>query len=321
MSLLDLLRRGAPPADAPPDSPDPAPESSHIPIGGLVEIRDVHKSFGDLEVLRGIDLTLAPGSVTAILGPSGSGKSTLLRTVNHLEPVSQGLISLDGEVIGYRRDGDLLHELPEREVLRQRTRIGMVFQSFNLFGHMTALQNVAEAPRRALGTPRPQAEARARELLELVGLSEKAQAFPRQLSGGQQQRVAIARALALDPKVLLFDEPTSALDPELVEEVLAVIRSLARAGTTLVIVTHEITFARDVADTVVFMDRGVIVEQGPPDQVIDHPAQERTRSFLQRVRTGEQDPPPEDAPAPAAEAGTAPSAAPVPSRTRPEDPS
>ena len=202
--------------------------------------------------------------MTAVLGPSGSGKSTLLRTINHLEPVNHGLISVDGEVIGYRREGDLLHELSEREVLRQRTSIGMVFQSFNLFAHMTALGNVAEAPRRALGATRAQAETRARELLELVGLSEKADAYPRQLSGGQQQRVAIARALALDPKVLLFDEPTSALDPELVEEVLAVIRSLARAGTTLVIVTHEIGFARDVADTVVFMDRGVVIEQGPP---------------------------------------------------------
>ncbi|RRR17274.1 amino acid ABC transporter ATP-binding protein [Brachybacterium paraconglomeratum] len=248
-------------------------------------MRGVHKSFGDLEVLRGIDLTIAPGEVTAILGPSGSGKSTLLRSINHLEPVTSGLISVDGEVIGYRRDGDLLHELREPEVLRQRTAIGMVFQSFNLFAHMTALENITEAPRRALGVKRTEAEAHARELLALVGLSEKAGAYPRQLSGGQQQRVAIARALALRPKVLLFDEPTSALDPELVDEVLAVIRSLASAGTTLVIVTHEISFARDVADTVVFMDQGRIVEQGPPAQVIDSPTHERTRSFLQRVRT------------------------------------
>jgi polar amino acid transport system ATP-binding protein len=254
--------------------------------GGLVEIRGVHKAFGDLEVLRGIDLTIEPGEVTVVLGPSGSGKSTLLRAINHLEPVTSGLISVDGEVIGYRRDGDVLHELREPEVLRQRTAIGMVFQSFNLFAHMTALANVAEAPRRALGVRRKEAEAHARELLALVGLSEKEGAYPRQLSGGQQQRVAIARALALRPKVLLFDEPTSALDPELVEEVLAVIRSLASAGTTLVIVTHEISFARDVADTVVFMDQGRIVEQGPPAQVIDHPAHERTRAFLQRVRTG-----------------------------------
>ena len=257
--------------------------SADGPRGGLVEIRGVHKSFGDLEVLRGIDLTIAPGEVTAILGPSGSGKSTLLRSINHLEPVTSGLISVDGEVIGYRRDGDLLHELREPEVLRQRTAIGMVFQSFNLFAHMTALENITEAPRRALGVKRTEAEAHARELLALVGLSEKAGAYPRQLSGGQQQRIAIARALALRPKVLLFDEPTSALDPELVDEVLAVIRSLASAGTTLVIVTHEISFARDVADNVVFMDQGRIVEQGPPAQVIDSPTHGRTRSFLQRV--------------------------------------
>ena len=281
-----------------PSAALPSP-SADGPRGGLVEIRGVHKSFGDLEVLRGIDLTIAPGEVTAILGPSGSGKSTLLRSINHLEPVTSGLISVDGEVIGYRRDGDLLHELREPEVLRQRTAIGMVFQSFNLFAHMTALANVAEAPRRALGVNRKEAEAQARELLALVGLSEKEGAYPRQLSGGQQQRVAIARALALRPKVLLFDEPTSALDPELVEEVLSVIRSLASAGTTLVIVTHEISFARDVADTVVFMDQGRIVEQGPPAQVIDHPAHERTRTFLQRVRTGT------DAPADAEPAGPA----------------
>ena len=281
------------------DAIDTASPSAPAPPGaGLIEIRQVHKSFGDLEVLAGIDLTIQPGEVTAVLGPSGSGKSTLLRTINHLEPVDRGLISLDGEVIGYRREGNLLHELPEREVLRQRTAIGMVFQNFALFAHKTALANITEAPRRALGIPRREAEAHARELLDLVGLADKADAYPRQLSGGQQQRVAIARALALHPKVLLFDEPTSALDPELVEEVLAVIRSLTRAGTTLVIVTHEISFARDVADTVVFMDRGRIVEQGPPSQVIDHPAHERTRTFLQRVRSGGPDAEPA-APAPA----------------------
>ena len=296
--LSSLLRRSAPSdaeasqvasarTDSSAESPSAgSPSAEAPPRGGLVEIRGVHKSFGELEVLRGIDLTIEPGEVTAVLGPSGSGKSTLLRAINHLEPVSSGLISVDGEVIGYRRIGDRLHELREPEVLRQRTAIGMVFQSFNLFAHMTALENITEAPRRALGAPRREAEAHARELLALVGLSEKADAYPRQLSGGQQQRVAIARALALRPKVLLFDEPTSALDPELVEEVLAVIRSLARAGTTLVIVTHEISFARDVADTVVFMDQGRIVEQGPPAKVIDAPAHERTRTFLQRVRTG-----------------------------------
>ena len=301
--LTSLLRRtparaGAPGAAA-PSAGATLPSADAPSLGGLVEIRGVHKAFGDLEVLRGIDLTIEPGEVTVILGPSGSGKSTLLRAINHLEPVTSGLISVDGEVIGYRRDGDLLHELREPEVLRQRTAIGMVFQSFNLFAHMTALANVAEAPRRALGVNRKEAEAQARELLALVGLSEKEGAYPRQLSGGQQQRVAIARALALRPKVLLFDEPTSALDPELVEEVLSVIRSLASAGTTLVIVTHEISFARDVADTVVFMDQGRIVEQGPPAQVIDHPAHERTRTFLQRVRTGA------DAPVDAEPAGPA----------------
>ena len=301
--LTSLLRRtparaGAPGAAA-PSAGATLPSADAPSRGGLVEIRGVHKAFGDLEVLRGIDLTIEPGEVTVILGPSGSGKSTLLRAINHLEPVTSGLISVDGEVIGYRRDGDLLHELREPEVLRQRTAIGMVFQSFNLFAHMTALANVAEAPRRALGVNRKEAEAQARELLALVGLSEKEGAYPRQLSGGQQQRVAIARALALRPKVLLFDEPTSALDPELVEEVLSVIGSLASAGTTLVIVTHEISFARDVADTVVFMDQGRIVEQGPPAQVIDHPAHERTRTFLQRVRTGA------DAPVDAEPAGPA----------------
>ena len=301
--LTSLLRRtparaGAPGAAA-PSAGATRPSADAPSRGGLVEIRGVHKAFGDLEVLRGIDLTIEPGEVTVILGPSGSGKSTLLRAINHLEPVTSGLISVDGEVIGYRRDGDLLHELREPEVLRQRTAIGMVFESFNHFAHMTALANVAEAPRRALGVNRKEAEAQARELLALVGLSEKEGAYPRQLSGGQQQRVAIARALALRPKVLLFDEPTSALDPELVEEVLSVIRSLASAGTTLVIVTHEISFARDVADTVVFMDQGRIVEQGPPAQVIDHPAHERTRTFLQRVRTGA------DAPVDAEPAGPA----------------
>src|SRR5699024_9007959 len=244
-----------------PSAAPAGPAPVDAPRGGRVEIRGVHKSFGDLEVLRGIDLTISPGSVTVILGPSGSGKSTLLRTINHLETLTQGLISVDDEVIGYRLDGDLLHELREKDVLRQRTAIGMVFQSIYLFAHMPVVANVAEAHRRALGVPRREAEARARERLVLVGLSDKEQVYQRELSGGQQQRVAIARALGLDPKVLLFDEPTSALDPELVEEVLAVIRSLARAGTTLVIVTHEIPFARDVADTVVFMDRGRIVEQ------------------------------------------------------------
>ncbi|PWH05470.1 phosphate ABC transporter ATP-binding protein [Brachybacterium endophyticum] len=254
--------------------------------GARVEVRGAHKSYWDLEVLRGVDLTVEPGTVTAVLGPSGSGKSTLLRTINHLEALDRGAVAIDGEIIGYDLRGDLLVELPEKKVLAQRTRVGMVFQQFHLFGHMTALQNVAEAPRRALGVPKREALARAQELLEVVGLGAKADAYPRRLSGGQQQRVAIARALALRPQVLLFDEPTSALDPELVEEVLSVIRELSRAGTTLLIVTHEVHFARDVADQVVFMDGGRIVEQGTPAQVIDAPRHERTRGFLQRIHAG-----------------------------------
>ncbi|MDO5662228.1 MAG: amino acid ABC transporter ATP-binding protein [Brachybacterium sp.] len=273
---------------------------------GHIRIRGVEKSFGDLAVLRGIDLDIAPGEVVAILGPSGSGKSTLLRTINHLETVDAGLVTVDDEFIGYRRVGDVLHELPEREVLRRRTAVGMVFQAFHLFAHMTALENIAEAPQRALKIPRAEARDRARELLERVGLADKADVYPRQLSGGQQQRVAIARALALDPAVLLFDEPTSALDPELVEEVLAVIRDLASAGSTLVIVTHEVSFARSVADRVVFMDGGVILEQGPPAQVIDAPAHPRTRAFLARVdhaadRSPSPDPTPETSASPVKE--------------------
>ncbi|MFD5695688.1 amino acid ABC transporter ATP-binding protein [Streptomyces rubiginosohelvolus] len=249
----------------------------------MVEIRSVHKKFGSLEVLRGIDLSVRPGEVTVVLGPSGSGKSTLLRTINHLEKVDQGWISVDGTLVGYRRDGNKLYELREREVLRQRTKIGFVFQNFNLFPHLTVLENIIEAPVSALGRPRKAAVAAAEKLLERVGLSDKATAYPAQLSGGQQQRVAIARALALEPRLLLFDEPTSALDPELVGEVLDVMKDLARGGTTMIVVTHEIGFAREVADTVVFMDEGRIVEQGPPADVLDHPTQERTRAFLSKV--------------------------------------
>ncbi|MEV5580991.1 amino acid ABC transporter ATP-binding protein [Streptomyces parvus] len=249
----------------------------------MVEIRSVHKKFGSLEVLRGIDLSVRPGEVTVVLGPSGSGKSTLLRTINHLEKVDQGWISVDGALVGYRRDGDKLYELREREVLRQRTKIGFVFQNFNLFPHLTVLENLIEAPVSALGRPRKAAVAAAEKLLERVGLSDRATAYPAQLSGGQQQRVAIARALALEPRLLLFDEPTSALDPELVGEVLDVMKDLARGGTTMIVVTHEIGFAREVADTVVFMDEGRIVEQGPPADVLDHPTQERTRAFLSKV--------------------------------------
>ncbi|MFY4719621.1 amino acid ABC transporter ATP-binding protein [Streptomyces sp. LaBMicrA B280] len=249
----------------------------------MVDIRSVHKSFGPLDVLKGIDLQVRTGEVTVVLGPSGSGKSTLLRTINHLEKADRGEITVDGAPIGYRRAGDRLHELPEREVLRRRTKIGFVFQNFNLFPHLTVLDNVVEAPVFALKRPRKEAEEDAHRLLARVGLADKSAAYPRQLSGGQQQRVAIARALALRPRLLLFDEPTSALDPELVGEVLDVIRDLAARGTTMIVVTHEIAFAREVADTVVFMADGRIVEQGPPAEVLDAPREERTRAFLAKV--------------------------------------
>ncbi|MCR3749227.1 amino acid ABC transporter ATP-binding protein [Lentzea californiensis] len=239
----------------------------------MIEVLGVHKSFGPLEVLRGVSLDVAAGEVVVVLGPSGSGKSTLLRTINHLEKVDRGYITIDGELIGYRRRGGKLHELKEREILKQRKDIGFVFQNFNLFPHLTALENVAEVA----------ALSDARHFLERVGLADKAAAYPRQLSGGQQQRVAIARALATRPKVVLFDEPTSALDPELVGEVLDVLRDLARSGTTMVVVTHEIGFAREVADRIVFIDDGLIVEEGTPGEVLDHPVHERTRAFLSKV--------------------------------------
>ncbi|QAY69284.1 amino acid ABC transporter ATP-binding protein [Xylanimonas protaetiae] len=255
--------------------------------GGHLRLHGLRKSYGTLEVLHEVDLEVRPGEVTVILGPSGSGKSTLLRLVNHLEKVDAGFVELDGELVGYERRttrrGEVLRELKEKDVLRQRTRIGFVFQSFNLFPHLTVLENVVEAPVSAQGRRRADVEPEARELLTRVGLADKADARPRQLSGGQQQRVAIARALAMRPSVLLFDEPTSALDPELVGEVLDVIRDLAHGGTTLVVVTHEIGFAREVADTVVFMDAGRVVEQGPPDQVLSHPRHERTQAFLAKV--------------------------------------
>ena len=253
------------------------------PRAGLVEISGVHKSYGTNEVLHGISLTIEPGQVVALLGPSGSGKSTLLRAINHLETIDQGEITIDGEFIGYEQRGDVLYELNERKVLERRTRVGMVFQNFNLFPHLTALENIIEAPIALKRATRAEATARAKELLARVGLSDHAGHYPRQLSGGQQQRVAIARALALDPDVLLFDEPTSALDPELVGEVLSVIRDLAHGGTTLIIVTHEIGFAAEVADHVVFLDRGRIVEQGTPEQVLRAPTQARTQEFLDWV--------------------------------------
>ncbi|WP_225612174.1 amino acid ABC transporter ATP-binding protein [Paracoccus sp. PAR01] len=254
-----------------------------MPKGAEVEIHGVSKSFGDLKVLDDIALTFPAGSVTAIIGPSGSGKSTLLRTINHLERVDRGLIAVDGELIGYRRDGDALHELREKDILARRTEIGMVFQNFNLFPHLTVLENITEAPVTVRGLSRPEAEAQARELLARVGLEDKADAYPRQLSGGQQQRVAIARTLALRPNVLLFDEPTSALDPELVGEVLDVIKELARSGITLVIVTHEIGFAREVADSIVFMEQGRVIEAGAPDQILTRPKHPRTAAFLAKV--------------------------------------
>jgi polar amino acid transport system ATP-binding protein len=249
----------------------------------MVKAEGVHKRFGRLEVLKGVSLEVAPGEVMCLLGPSGSGKSTLLRCINHLEKINSGRLSVDGELVGYRQVGDKLHELRESEVAAKRSQIGMVFQHFNLFPHMTALENVTCAPVRVKGDAREHAEARGRELLGQVGLADKVDAYPSQLSGGQQQRVAIARALAMEPKLMLFDEPTSALDPELVGDVLAAMQQLAREGMTMVVVTHEMGFAREVADTVVFMDGGVVVESGAPAEVLGNPQHERTRAFLSKV--------------------------------------
>ncbi|HKD93920.1 MAG TPA: amino acid ABC transporter ATP-binding protein [Gaiellaceae bacterium] len=249
----------------------------------MVKAEGVHKRFGKLEVLRGITLEVQPGQVMCILGPSGSGKTTFIRCINHLEQINSGRLWVDGELVGYRQVGDELHELPDREVARQRTRIGMVFQRFNLFGHMTALGNVVEAPIRVKKTPKDVAVRSAKELLTRVGLADKFDAYPSQLSGGQQQRVAIARALAMNPKLMLFDEPTSALDPELVGEVLDVMRTLAEIGMTMIVVTHEIGFAREAGDVAVFMDGGVVVESGAPDEVLVNPREERTKSFLSKV--------------------------------------
>ena len=248
----------------------------------LVRVRGVHKAFGHQEVLRGIDLDVRPGEVVVVLGPSGSGKSTLLRCINHLEAIDRGSIEVDGEQIGFALKGERLVRLPDRAIAAQRRRIGMVFQSFNLYPHMTALENVVEAPVGVHGEARAAARENARRLLDRVGLAEKAGSYPRQLSGGQQQRVAIARALAIRPKLMLFDEPTSALDPELVGEVLATMRDLAGQGLTMIVVTHEIGFAREVADRVVFMDGGLVVEDGPPGEVLGQPRHTRLRSFLAR---------------------------------------
>jgi len=249
----------------------------------MVKAEAVHKSFGRLEVLRGIELEVSQKEVMCMIGPSGSGKSTFLRCINHLEKIDAGRLSVDGELVGYRQHGDKLYELQDTEVCKKRSEIGMVFQRFNLFPHMTALQNVIEAPMRVKGESRAAADDRARKLLDRVGLAEKVNVYPNQLSGGQQQRVAIARALAMQPKLMLFDEPTSALDPELVGEVLDVMRGLAADGMTMVVVTHEMGFAREVGDSLVFMDGGVIVETGKPRDMLANPQHERTRSFLSKV--------------------------------------
>ncbi|MCI0385549.1 amino acid ABC transporter ATP-binding protein [Streptomyces sp. CNQ085] len=249
----------------------------------MVKAEGVHKSFGHAHILKGIDLEVAAGEVFCLVGPSGSGKSTFLRCINHLEKISAGRLSVDGHLVGYRQKGDRLYELKEREVAAQRRDIGMVFQRFNLFPHMTAVENVMEAPVQVKGESRAAARERALKLLERVGLGNRTDNYPSQLSGGQQQRVAIARALAMEPKLMLFDEPTSALDPELVGEVLDVMRGLAEDGMTMIVVTHEMGFAREVGDSLVFMDDGVVVESGHPRDVLTDPQHERTKAFLSKV--------------------------------------
>lgn len=252
-----------------------------------VSVTGVHKFFDDLHVLRGIDLTVAPGEVTVLMGPSGSGKSTLLRCLNQLETISAGRIHVDGKLLGYQEKqtarGPVLYDLPDRAIAQQRSTIGMVFQRFHLFPHMTALENVMEAPMRVAHKSKKDAHTQAEHLLGLVGLADRMDHYPAELSGGQQQRVAIARALAMEPELMLFDEPTSALDPELVGEVLAVMKDLAASGMTMIVVTHEVGFAREVADRVVFMDGGIIVEDGTPAQVIDNPQHPRTQEFFSKV--------------------------------------
>lgn len=249
----------------------------------LVKAEGVHKWFGRLHVLKGVEFAVERGQVSCLVGPSGSGKSTFLRCINHLEKIDAGRLHVDGELVGYRQRGGRLYEQKEKEVCRKRAEIGMVFQRFNLFPHMTVLQNIAEAPVRVRKEPKGRARERARELLRRVGLTDKDDAYPNQLSGGQQQRVAIARALAMEPKLMLFDEPTSALDPELVGEVLSVMRDLALGGMTMIVVTHEMGFAREVGDSLVFMDDGAILETGPPRQVLSEPRHPRTAAFLAKV--------------------------------------
>jgi polar amino acid transport system ATP-binding protein len=274
-------------ADPVPAAADPGPVTSGradaSSAEAIVRVEQVHKAFGRTEVLRGVELQVDTGDVCVMLGPSGSGKSTLLRCINHLERIDAGRIWVDGKIVGYRERGAKLYELRDREVAAQRRSIGMVFQRFNLFPHMTAIQNVMEAPVRVKRESRTQVRQAATALLERVGLADKARAYPNELSGGQQQRVAIARALAMRPKVMLFDEPTSALDPELVGEVLDVMKGLAKDGMTMIVVTHEIGFAREVGDHLVFMDAGVIVEAGEPKEMIATPRHDRTRAFLAKV--------------------------------------
>jgi len=249
----------------------------------MVKSENVHKSFGKIEVLKGIDLEVASGAVMCIVGPSGGGKSTFLRCINHLEKIDAGRLSVEGQLVGYVERGGKLHEMKEKEVAAQRRDIGMVFQRFNLFPHMTAMQNIMEGPIRVQKQAKAVARERAEKLLDRVGLSDKPAAYPAQLSGGQQQRVAIARALAMEPKLMLFDEPTSALDPELVGEVLDVMKDLAQSGMTMIVVTHEMGFAREVGDQVVLMADGVIVESGDPKEVLTNPKHQRTKDFLSKV--------------------------------------
>ena len=252
-------------------------------IEPALRVEGLRKSYGQVEVLKGLDMQVKPGEVACLVGPSGSGKSTFLRCINHLEKINSGRLYVHGELVGYQEKKGRLYELTDREVCRKRAEIGMVFQNFNLFQHMSVLENIIEAPTRVLKISKEEAIIHARELLELVGLSGREESLPKQLSGGQQQRVAISRALAMRPKLMLFDEPTSALDPELVGEVLAAMQDLANSGMTMIVVTHEMGFARKVADTVTFMDAGLIVESGAPDQVLDNPVHERTKSFFSKV--------------------------------------
>jgi polar amino acid transport system ATP-binding protein len=289
----EAARDGGPPRPGVPDGPGQgaggpgwsgaSSGQAYEALSAILRIEHLSKQFGSLPVLNDISFDVSTGEVLCLIGPSGSGKSTLLRCVNHLETPTAGRVYVDGQLMGVREDKGRLVDLRHEELAKQRTKIGMVFQSFNLFAHLTALQNIVEAPVHVKHQAHSVAEQRARQLLEWVGLSAKANSYPAQLSGGQQQRVAIARALAMEPKLMLFDEPTSALDPEIVGEVLSVMRRLAEEGMTMVVVTHEMTFAREVSDHVIFMDGGAIVESGPPDEVLVRPSHQRTKQFLARI--------------------------------------